>query len=285
MFLLTLLGILLSSTVYLTDTYTCGRNYYPGRTGRDLKEENQAFLNLTSEMIVKGTRTDCRYWPWMAGIFKKGSKESFCGGSVINPYYVLTAKHCLSSNRLLRNLKVKVGCYPESRGREHRAVRRYFNSNGNDISLIKVSPGIVFDAFVQPICLPSTTMCQTGFENQIVYVAGTGTTSSGGLSSGHLLQTSVKVVNLNTCAKNYKRIGSTITACHICAGTGGRDSCQGDSGGPLIFKKGVYSLIGIVSFGFGCGLETYPGVYTSVCCNIQWINATIFRDFRRYRYN
>merc|ERR1711881_699448 len=51
------------------------------------------------------------------------------------------------------------------------------------------------------------------------------------------------------------------------------DTCQGDSGGPLVCpnndsgvrdkKNDQHALVGVVSFGFGCGWKT-PGVYTRV---------------------
>jgi trypsin len=49
----------------------------------------------------------------------------------------------------------------------------------------------------------------------------------------------------------------------VCAGrlSGSQDACQGDSGGPLV-RGG--KLVGIVSWGEGCGRPDFPGVYTRV---------------------
>lgn len=62
----------------------------------------------------------------------------------------------------------------------------------------------------------------------------------------------------------------------ICGGLTGKDSCQGDSGGPLIAnidKK--FTLVGVTSWGIGCGLENYPGIYTKMTNYLQWINDKI----------
>ena len=58
----------------------------------------------------------------------------------------------------------------------------------------------------------------------------------------------------------------------ICAGEKGKDSCDGDSGGPMLDSAGM--LVGIVSWGMGCGRERFPGVYTEVSAFSQWINET-----------
>uniref|UniRef100_A0A3Q4H516 trypsin n=1 Tax=Neolamprologus brichardi TaxID=32507 RepID=A0A3Q4H516_NEOBR len=76
-------------------------------------------------------------------------------------------------------------------------------------------------------------------------------------------------VELFTSCWNYYPF--RITNNMICAGSrsGGRDSCQGDSGGPLVCNG---KFEGIVSWGIGCAISYYPGVYTKVRNYIGWMN-------------
>lgn len=82
----------------------------------------------------------------------------------------------------------------------------------------------------------------------------------------------VPVANQSYCNQRYNGM---ITPRHICAGLkkGGKDSCQGDSGGPMTFDEGTRKLVGVVSFGTGCAMPSYPGVYGRVTSVRSWIKT------------
>ena len=48
----------------------------------------------------------------------------------------------------------------------------------------------------------------------------------------------------------------------------GKDSCQGDGGGPAVC---LGTIQGIVSWGYKCGEQNRPGIYTKVCEFNDWI--------------
>ena len=47
----------------------------------------------SGKRMLGGTETEVNEFPWMAGITSRG--RVFCGGSVINSFWVITAAHCV----------------------------------------------------------------------------------------------------------------------------------------------------------------------------------------------
>ncbi len=92
---------------------------------------------------------------------------------------------------------------------------------------------------------------------------------------------SVPIVSNATCNAATSYAGN-IAESQLCAGflEGGSDACQGDSGGPmLIGVDGAQVQVGIVSFGNGCALPNFYGVYTNVSSYRAWISNFVDVDF------
>jgi hypothetical protein len=138
----------------------------------------------------------------------------------------------------------------------------------NDTALIFISGTANFD--VTPVRLNDNAALDAAATTQTIL--GWGTTSSGGSLSDPLLQAQVTMVSFSTCSSAYG--SGKILPDMLCAAAAGRDTCQGDSGGPMVVQSGgVFVQTGITSWGNGCALAGYPGVYASVRQHLRWINA------------
>ncbi|XP_066474143.1 trypsin II-P29-like isoform X2 [Tiliqua scincoides] len=134
--------------------------------------------------------------------------------------------------------------------------------------LIKLATPVEITAGVAPIALPIACAA----DGTQCLISGWGNTLSNGVNYPDLLQClHAPILSHAACESSYP---GQITENMICVGylEGGQDSCQGDSGGPVVCDQ---ELQGIVSWGIGCALEGYPGVYTKVCNYVDWIVETI----------
>uniref|UniRef100_A0A8C9SEG5 trypsin n=1 Tax=Scleropages formosus TaxID=113540 RepID=A0A8C9SEG5_SCLFO len=196
----------------------------------------------------------------------------FCGGSLVNENWVVSAAHCYKSL-----IEVRLGEHNIQQTENTEQVISsssvirypYYDSwtIDNDIMLIKLSKPAAFDSYVQPVALPegcaaAGTMCM---------VSGWGNTMSSTADSNKLQCLEIPILSQKECENAYPGM---ITSSMFCAGylEGGKDSCQGDSGGPVVCD-GV--LQGVVSWGYGCAEKDHPGVYAKVCEFTQWLKDTM----------
>jgi secreted trypsin-like serine protease len=111
-----------------------------------------------------------------------------------------------------------------------------------------------------------------------VITSGWGATEEGGSINDELLFVRLTMRSHGYCDREYGKINDASQLC-IGSSRAGEDSCQGDSGGPVISGEGIaMRLVGLVSYGNGCGRKGVPGVYTRVSRYAKWIdeNTTKF---------
>jgi len=151
----------------------------------------------------------------------------------------------------------------------HENYKPATGSLNNDITVLELAEEVDINVYT-PACLAQTSDTTT-FDGKIAQVYGWGTTSSGGSSSSTLLEVSLPVVTNTQCATSM----GLIEDGQICAGgEAGKDSCQGDSGGPLSYESnGQHILIGDVSYGNGCALAGFYGVYGRISFYRSWIES------------
>lgn len=86
------------------------------------------------------------------------------------------------------------------------------------------------------------------------------------------------VVSDEDCVKDYSKTTKIVTKNNVCTKElpdSKHFTCAGDSGGPLMsVSDNVWSLIGITSFGIGCG-NTFADGNTKVANYVSWITDNI----------
>lgn len=151
-------------------------------------------------------------------------------------------------------------------------------NGNNDIGLIRLSQELEFTFYIDRVCLPSLRFRSSPGDE--VMVSGWGKSETEDHSSVKQ-KLYVDVADQQYCANKFKTVRRVIKDSQMCAGGQFmKDTCQGDSGGPLmrlVIDGDVqyWVLEGVVSFGYNCGTEGWPAIYTRVTSYLDWIKNNI----------
>ena len=266
----------------LLPALVCG--FLPNTTIGDETKDPTGIVSPDLGSIVGGSAALDGEFPFLVKLnVAIGNTNYLCGGSLLADTWVITAAHCLEG-AAASGVSIRAGSNQKSSGGEVISASRLFThpdydnfTLDNDIALIELSTAVTAPktGTINPLTSNETSVMPEG---SAVWVAGWGTTSFLGSGTEDLLKVSVDVSYRDACAENSGYYDSELTDNMLCAGVpgGGQDACQGDSGGPLFrYDNNEFWLAGIVSWGEGCALANYPGVYARVANFDNWITQTM----------
>ncbi|XP_028852986.1 tissue-type plasminogen activator isoform X2 [Denticeps clupeoides] len=239
-----------------------------------------------------GKDSDIKEQPWQAAItvYRPRSKSHtfLCGGVLIDSCWLLSAAHCFQENFTAGRLQVVLGRtfrLQNSSSEQIFEVEKYWvhehydeQTYDNDIVLLKLKgeDGIcaIHSPEVMPACLPDASLQLPDWTE--CEISGYGKEHefspfySERVKRGH-----VRLWPQDRCVPE-KLSGRPVTPNMLCAGDtrGLDDACKGDSGGPLVCPSGDrMTLLGLISWGDGCGKQDTPGVYTRVTQYVHWVTS------------
>uniref|UniRef100_A0A2A4JWX3 Phenoloxidase-activating factor 2 n=1 Tax=Heliothis virescens TaxID=7102 RepID=A0A2A4JWX3_HELVI len=231
-------------------------------------------------------------YPWQTAILKKDPKESVyvCGGTLIDGLHIMTAAHCVKSYKGFE-LRVRLGEWDVNRDVEfypyierdivsvHVHPLYYAGTLDNDLAILKMDHPVEWTKYphISPACLPDK---YTDYAGQRCWTTGWGKDAFGdyGKYQNILKEVDVPILSHGQCQQQLRqtRLGYNyeLNPGFLCAGgEEGKDACKGDGGGPLVCERsGTWQIVGVVSWGIGCGQPGVPGVYVKVAQYLDWIS-------------
>jgi hypothetical protein len=234
--------------------------------------------------IVGGEEAVPGAWPWQAALVISGYNDylgQYCGGTLIDPEWVLTAAHCAESELIQRALVVMGKHQLSAADGERFTITQVIlhpeydgNIGSADLALLQLSRPSTRTV------LPLDLAVDGNVEARAVQatVIGWGQYEQGYADT--LRQVTLPFFSHERCKANYRGLSGLdlVSDGMVCAGyeNGGKNACFGDSGGPLMIATSAapgWKQVGIVSWGsFFCGAAEYPNVYTRISTYQPWIS-------------
>jgi len=229
------------------------------------------------EKIMGGEVASYDNWSSIVALYNDNG-DPFCGGTLIESRWVITAAHCLKKTQAA-DIFVWLGTADlnENGGGGPVKVKRIivhpdYNSDSfdSDLALIELKKSVsiptmqLYDGYVKGDVLAA--VAGWGLE---------GLDLNGDFYRSYLLQELfIPTISLEECQYFQENLTNNM----ICAGfiSPEKDACQGDSGGPLVvLQNDEIRLAGLVSYGSSCNLpERHSiGIYTRVGNYSDWIKS------------
>jgi len=280
--LLVAIGLVAAKTS--TETQGGSRELQGG--SRELQADSRELQADSRELqagnrIVGGKEAKVGEFPWM--VYVKIDRK-FCGGTIINSQFVLTAGHCIldGSGNVARSSDIRVFTerhdISKTPGDPHAVLKHYVHprfqekSLVNDIAILQLEDNLAFTNSLYAVNLPKQSLQMS--EGTVVVATGWGKLANRDQWGSKTLQkVSLPLITISRCKGLYKDVRKPVISSNLCTlDLNGKDACVGDSGGPLLlWNRNKYVQVGITSWGRSCADPRYPGVWTSVAHYVSWI--------------
>ena len=243
-----------------------------------LVELSSTNSSLDAISIISGGQSvlTVEKYPWLVSIRTQGGFH-FCGGSLLNSRWLLTAAHCevgTTDKLVLGTISRKRSVSDIVRSvllteRHPKATQTRYKTWTFDFELVKMDSPVSFSSKVRPICLPQPSQTLVDKNCNVV---GWGRVGNNPIEYHEKLQEAQLRINANNECGSYSTI---LESSSICVGYGGRASaCNGDSGGPLICEdnKGRAIIAGVASWASSDCRIGAPSGYSNVAVVHSWID-------------
>ncbi|KAL5291869.1 hypothetical protein ACFFRR_010944 [Megaselia abdita] len=221
--------------------------------------------------VTGGYEASLGQFPWHVIIYgwEKDRKTRICGGSIIDPKWVLTAASCIGQSSKVIISAGRVDIKDHNQGMDYRAeasdiiLHSGFENRGfqNNIALIRVNETIAFNNYVHAVELETEML---SFVGELVTVTGFGALNDDkDYESSDILQyAELDVQSLDECRKYYST--NLVNDKKLCvSGYDGISACNGDNGGALVIAD-TNKQVAIFSNGRKACTKGYPTLWTRI---------------------
>ena len=221
--------------------------------------------------IVGGEPVASGAYPFMAALlvpgFANDADAQTCGGTVIAPYAILTAAHCVVDRPT--GLVVVTGKTDlAAAGGQHLAIRAMV-AHPAFVNAGPFPDDIAVVLLAAPTSAPPIARATTTPVDGTATAAGWGAIDNAGTIYPSALQAATLAIQPQ---------GDCGQALPICAGLTSPNICIGDSGGPLFTTVGTPVLLGVSSAVLQVGVDPCGGdssMFTDVSLYTAWIDAQL----------